>query len=103
MCEILRRLRVDRDAVRTEVEKLVGPGPAQKAASTLPYTPRATRALRLASEEAKAMQWSHVPPECLFLGLLREGTGVAALALKNLGVDFQSTRHEILKANQDNS
>ncbi len=68
-----------------------------------PYTPRAKRALRLAAEEAKAMQDSHGRPEPLFVGLLLEGEGVAALALKNLGVNSQTARDEILKARSNQS
>jgi hypothetical protein len=100
--EVLRRLGIESSAIRTEVENLVSPGPQHEIASTLPCTPRAERALRLASVEAKAMQQTHVRPECLFLGLLLEGTGVAALALKNLGLDFQRTRAEILKVDRPN-
>jgi len=49
------------------------------------------------------MRQSRIRPECLFLGLLLEGNGVAALALKNLGVDFQKARDEILKTNRNNA
>jgi hypothetical protein len=99
--QVLQRLGVESKAIRTEVENLVRPGPEREPASNLPFTPRAKKALGLAWEETKKKRHTHVQPEYLFLGLLLEGNGVAALALKNLGVDLQRTRAEILKAGQN--
>ncbi|MEO7319354.1 MAG: ATP-dependent Clp protease ATP-binding subunit, partial [Chthoniobacteraceae bacterium] len=46
---------------------------------------------------AKALNHSYVGTEHILLGLLREGEGVAARVLKNLEVDIERTRNEILK------
>src|SRR4051812_3459920 len=86
---IMRRMGVDTETVRQEIAALIGPGlPAQRVAATLPYTPRAIRALSLAAGEAEALKQTHVTPEHILLGLLKEGSGVAAVVLRKLGVDF---------------
>jgi ATP-dependent Clp protease ATP-binding subunit ClpC len=86
---------VNDDAVRSEIRKLVEIGPAHEISADIPLTPRARKALQLAAEEAKS--WHHSSPgaEHVFLGLLREGSGVAAVALKNLGVRLEKAREII--------
>ena len=95
--KVLRRFGVERDAVSVEIEKFVGLGPVHEANPAIPFTPRARKALQLAASEAKAMNRARVGTEHIFLGLLSEGSGVAALVLKNLGIETQRTREEILK------
>jgi len=93
---VLERMGLELDTVRTEVEKEVGSGPPQKSVGNIPYTPRVKKVLALANKEAKALNHSYVGTEHLLLGLLREGEGVAARVLKRLEVDIQRTRNEIL-------
>ncbi len=93
---VLERMGLELEAVRMEVEKEVGSGPPQKAAGSIPYTPRVKKVLALANKEAKNLNHSYVGTEHLLLGLLREGEGVAARVLKRLEVDIQRTRNEIL-------
>ncbi len=88
---------LDLETVRMEVEKQVGTGPDQKMIGNIPYTPRVKKVLALASKEAKALNHTYVGTEHILLGLLREGDGVAAKVLKNLDVDIEQTRQEILK------
>jgi ATP-dependent Clp protease ATP-binding subunit ClpC len=94
---VLQKMDVELDAVRMEVEKQVGTGPDQKMMGNVPYTPRVKKVLALAHKEAKALNHTYVGTEHLLLGLLREGDGVAARVLKNLEVDIEQTRQEILK------
>src|ERR1700723_339481 len=94
---VLQKLGLDLDTVRMEVEKQVGTGPDQKMIGNIPYTPRVKKVLALASKEAKALNHTYVGTEHILLGLLREGDGVAAKVLKNLDVDIELTRQEILK------
>ncbi|MFY8215134.1 MAG: ATP-dependent Clp protease ATP-binding subunit, partial [Chthoniobacterales bacterium] len=94
---VLQKMGLDLETVRMEVEKQVGSGPETKMAGNIPYTPRVKKVLALASKEAKALQHSYVGTEHILLGLLREGEGVAARVLKNLEVDIERTRNEILK------
>ncbi|MEE2813121.1 MAG: ATP-dependent Clp protease ATP-binding subunit, partial [Verrucomicrobiota bacterium] len=94
---VLQKMGLDLETVRLEVEKQVGTGPDQKQVGNIPYTPRVKKVLNLASKEAKQLQHTYVGTEHILLGLLREGDGVAARVLKNLDVDIEDARKEILK------
>jgi len=94
---VLKKVGLDLDMLRMEIEKLVGTGPEQKNVGDIPYTPRLKKALSLAVKEAKALNHTYVGTEHILLGLLREGDGVAARVLKNMNVDIEQTRQEILK------
>src|SRR3954465_1152114 len=94
---VLQKLGLDLETVRMEVEKQVGTGPDQKMIGNIPYTPRVKKVLALAAKEAKALNHTYVGTEHIPLGLLREGDGVAARVLKNLDIDIEQTRQEILK------
>ena len=94
---VLQKMGLDLETVRLEVEKQVGTGPDQKQVGNIPYTPRVKKVLNLASKEAKQLQHTYVGTEHILLGLLREGDGVAARVLKNLDIDIEQTRQEILK------
>ncbi|MEM1442804.1 MAG: Clp protease N-terminal domain-containing protein, partial [Verrucomicrobiota bacterium] len=93
---VLQKMNLDLETVRLEVEKQVGNGPETKMVGNIPYTPRVKKVLALAGKEAKALNHSYVGTEHILLGLLREGDGVAARVLKNLEVDIERTRNEIL-------
>ena len=94
---VLQKMGLDLETVRMEVEKQVGTGPDQKMIGNIPYTPRVKKVLALASKEAKNLNHTYVGTEHILLGLLREGDGVAAKVLRNLDVDIEQTRQEILK------
>ena len=94
---VLQKMGLDLETVRMEVEKQVGTGPDQKMIGNIPYTPRVKKVLALAAKEAKQLNHTYVGTEHILLGLLREGDGVAARVLKNLDVDIEQTRQEILK------
>jgi ATP-dependent Clp protease ATP-binding subunit ClpC len=94
---VLQKMGLDLETVRMEVEKQVGTGPDQKMIGNIPYTPRVKKVLALAAKEARALNHTYVGTEHILLGLLREGDGVAARVLKNLDVDIEQTRQEILK------
>jgi ATP-dependent Clp protease ATP-binding subunit ClpA len=95
-CNVLARLGVNLENLREEVEKQVGAGP-ENPTGNIPYTPRVKKVLALASKEAKALNHTCIGTEHILLGLLREGDGVAARVLKNLNVDVEQTRQEILR------
>jgi len=94
---VLQKMGLDLETVRQEVEKQVGSGQENKMSGNIPYTPRVKKVLALAGKEAKALQHSYVGTEHILLGLLREGEGVAAQVLKNLEIDLDRTRNEVLK------
>ncbi|MEX0325197.1 MAG: ATP-dependent Clp protease ATP-binding subunit [Puniceicoccaceae bacterium] len=93
---VLQKMGLDLDTVRTAVEKQVGKGPAAKPIGNISYTPRVKKVLALAGKEAKSLNHSYVGTEHILLGLLREGDGVAARVLKSLEVDIERCRDEIL-------
>ena len=94
---VLQKMGLDLETVRLEVEKQVGTGPDQKLAGNIPYTPRVKKVLELTKKEAKALHHTYVGTEHILLGLLREGEGVAARVLKNLDIDIDLCRQEILQ------
>ena len=94
---VLQKFGLNLETVRIEVEKLIGTGPDQKMIGNIPYTPRVKKVLSLAANEAKGLNHTYVGTEHILLGLLREGDGVAARVLKNLGVDVERARVEVLR------
>ena len=93
---VLQKMGLDLQTVRSAVEKQVGTGPESKPSGNIPYTPRVKKVLALAGKEARALNHSYVGTEHILLGLLREGEGVAARVLKSLEVDIERCRNEIL-------
>lgn len=61
------------------------------------FTDRARLVLQLAAQEAQRFYHEYVGTEHLLLGLIREGTGVAAVALKNLHIKLSTIRLEVEK------
>ena len=59
------------------------------------FTDRARRAVHLAQEEARLLRHDYVGTEHLLLGLLYEGTGVAAKALESLGISHEDVRGQV--------
>jgi Clp amino terminal domain, pathogenicity island component len=95
---VMRRLGVQSETIRAEIEKIIGPGiPVRRVAAEIPYTPRAKRALNLAVKEAELLEQQQVKPEHILLGLIKENEGVAWLVLRNLGVDIERARDEIVR------
>jgi ATP-dependent Clp protease ATP-binding subunit ClpA len=59
------------------------------------FTERARRVLSLAQDEAQRFNHNYIGTEHLLLGLVREGDGVAAKVLSNLGVDLAQARERV--------
>src|SRR6266550_3858696 len=59
------------------------------------FTERAKKVLGLAQEEAQRFQHNYIGTEHLLLGLIREGEGVAAKVLSNLGVELNQVREAV--------
>ncbi len=59
------------------------------------YTERAQKAINLAKEEASRLLWPNVDTGHLFLGLIGEGNGLAAVALQNFGLDLGQARTQM--------
>ncbi len=95
LAQAFRHNRVASESVRAEVRQLILALPARPATTVLPLTPRARKALRFAVREADALDHRPIGAEHILLGLLREGGGVAAVALRNLGIRLERLRTEI--------
>lgn len=92
--KVLESLGVSLGNVRKEVEAIVGKG-AHAGSGDMTFTPRAKKVIELAFEEARALAHNYIGTEHLLLGLIREGEGVAAKVLSNLGIDPGKVRDQI--------
>jgi ATP-dependent Clp protease ATP-binding subunit ClpC len=59
------------------------------------FTERARKVLTLAQEEAQRFNHNYIGTEHLLLGLVREGEGVAAKVLSNLGIELTKVRSAV--------
>ncbi len=92
----LKSMGVNLKDARAEVEKIIGRGSGFVAVE-IPFTPRAKRVLELSWDEARQLGHNYIGTEHLLLGLIREGEGVAARVLENLGVDLNRIRTNVVK------
>jgi|SRR5579883_412211 len=95
---VLKNFDIDLRKVGREVELIVQHGPGGEAVvmGRLPHTPRTNKAIEYAYQEARGLNHNYVGTEHLLLGLLREGEGVAAQVLMNLGLKLEDVREEVL-------
>jgi ATP-dependent Clp protease ATP-binding subunit ClpA len=91
----LESLGVSLEAVRQQVEELVGRGQAEPS-ERIPFTPQAKQALKLALAEAMALGHRYIGTEHILLGLIREGKGPAAQVLASLGADQNLVRQQVI-------
>ena len=94
--KVLKSMSVNLKDARVEVEKIIGRGSGFVAVE-IPFTPRAKRVLELSLEEARQLGHNYIGTEHLLLGLIREGEGVAARVLENLGVDLAKVRTQVIR------
>lgn len=93
---VLTGLEVSLPEVRRQIVQIIGQGSVDVGGETpdkfQKFTERAREVLRYAQEEAQRLNHSCIGPEHLLLGLVREGDGVAARVLSNMGVDLNKVR-----------
>lgn len=101
--QALKNLGVQLETIRSKVEALIGRGDVP--GEVVGYTPRAKRVLELSMAEARRLGHNYIGTEHLLLGLIREGEGVAARVLQEVGVELNKARDEIMKllANEPSS
>jgi ATP-dependent Clp protease ATP-binding subunit ClpA len=107
---VLESLGVNLENLRTRIIQMLGlaPGTTISSSQANPrptnapsrnrfdkFTARARKVLSLAQEEAQRFQHNYIGTEHLLLGLVREGQGVAARVLQNLGVDLPEVRNSV--------
>ncbi|WP_224749644.1 ATP-dependent Clp protease ATP-binding subunit [Polycladospora coralii] len=83
------------EKIQNEVETLIGKG--QSGPTNIAYTPRAKKVIELSMDEARKLGHTYVGTEHILLGLIREGEGVAARVLNNLGVSLTKARQQVLQ------
>ena len=88
---VFEAVALSQTGVRVQVEQIIGRGP-QPAVGQIPYTPRAKKVLELSVREALQFGHNYVGAEHIFLGLIREGEGVAAQVLSQHPVDLNRVR-----------
>ncbi len=88
---VLHQLGVSLEGARGDVEAIVGRG-AETPSGHIPFTPRAKKTLELSLREALGLGHNYIGTEHILLGLLREGGGVAVMALGRRGVTPERIR-----------
>ena len=98
--KVLTTLDVDLDAARERVEAIIGRG-KHTVLGEIRLTPRAKKVIELAVDEAKRLNHDYIGTEHLLLGLLREGHGIGAGVLEDLGVSLNKARYEVMRILDD--
>jgi hypothetical protein len=88
---VLGAAGVTHEAANREVLEIIGRG-GEPPSGHIPFTPRAKRVLELSLREALQADDDEIGSEHIVLGILREGSGVAAQVLVKLGIDLPKLR-----------
>ena len=94
---VLRNFNLDYEAVRAEIERVVGFGPEIQVYGDPALTGKVKKAFEYANEEATLLGHNYVGTEHLLLALLKQSDGVAAQILENLNVHLKDIRKEVIK------
>jgi hypothetical protein len=94
---VLSNLGVEPNAVRSVVESTLGRD-LKTEQGIIGLTPRAKKVVELAVDEARQLNHQYIGTEHLLLGLIREGEGIAAGVLDNLGVNLENVRAQTIQA-----
>ncbi len=92
----LQSLGISLYDVRAQVEEIIGRGTSAPVGH-IPFTPRAKKVLELSLREALQLGHNYIGTEHILLGLIREGEGVAARVLYNLGADLDRVRNQVIQ------
>jgi ATP-dependent Clp protease ATP-binding subunit ClpC len=94
--KVLESLGISPETIRQRVEESVGRG-ERTPSGQIRFTSRAKTALELSLRESQAFGDSYIGTEHILLGLIREGDGVAAHVLLELGADLARTRVQVTR------
>jgi ATP-dependent Clp protease ATP-binding subunit ClpA len=92
----LLSLDISPAVIRQQVEAIIGQG-EQAPSPHIPFTPGAKKALELSLQEAAELGHFYIGTEHILLGLIREGEGVAAQVLVQLGADLTRVREQVVQ------
>jgi ATP-dependent Clp protease ATP-binding subunit ClpC len=95
--QALESLGITAEAVRQQVEEIIGRGQQEPPRGHLPFTPRAKKILQLSLREAIALGHAYIGTEHILLGLVRLGEGPATQVLNGLGVDPNRIRQQVIQ------
>jgi ATP-dependent Clp protease ATP-binding subunit ClpC len=90
-------LGIELTKVRTALDFIVGRGDQITSPSEITLSPRTKKVIELAIDEARKLGHSHLGPEHILLGLVREGEGIASGILESLGVSMARARAKVLE------
>jgi ATP-dependent Clp protease ATP-binding subunit ClpC len=94
----LDEMGITLEIVRRQVVQIVGLGQQEhRPSGHIPFTPRAKKVLELSLREALQMGQNYIGTEHILLGLIREGDGVAAHVLSELGGDLSAVRMNFVR------
>jgi ATP-dependent Clp protease ATP-binding subunit ClpC len=91
----LQRLGIELELVRKRVEEIIGRGEGVPSMAHIPFTPRAKKVLELSLREALGLGHNYIGTEHILLGVVREGEGVAAQVLVEVGATLDRVRHQV--------
>ncbi|GAB4366675.1 MAG: ATP-dependent Clp protease ATP-binding subunit [Elainellaceae cyanobacterium] len=97
---VLKDLGLTLKAVQTEVERIIGRGSGFTPAE-MPFTPRTKQLLEQAVQESRQLSQNYTGPEHLLLALVGNPNNAAAKVLRNLGVNLEEVRRQIIQASGD--
>ncbi len=95
---LFNKLGIDTDRVRGAIEFIVGRGDkVVTSEEDLSFTPRGRETIRLGIIEAKQLDDKSLEPDHIMLGLVREGEGIAAGILEQLGLNLNKVRKGVIE------
>jgi ATP-dependent Clp protease ATP-binding subunit ClpC len=92
----LEGMGINLESVRSQVVEIIGQG-SQAPSGHIPFTPRAKKVLELSLREALQLGHNYIGTEHILLGLIREGEGVAAQVLQQLGAELHKVRQTVIQ------
>jgi ATP-dependent Clp protease ATP-binding subunit ClpC len=92
----LQNLQINIEQVREQVIQVIGKGET-KPEGQPGLTPRAKKVLELALDESRRQGVNYIGTEHILLGLIREGEGIAARVLANMGVTAADIRKQVVE------
>ena len=95
--KVLANHNVELSKIRSAVEFIIARGDRPISDDMIGLTPRAKKVIELAVDEARRLNHHYIGTEHILIGLMREGEGVAARVLENLGVDLTKVRTQVIR------
>jgi ATP-dependent Clp protease ATP-binding subunit ClpA len=93
----LEALGITDEAVRQQIDEIVGRGKKPARSGHIPFTARAKKSLELSLREALQLGHNYIGTEHILLGLIREGEGPAAQVLTAMGADLDTVREQVIE------